>query len=87
MRDKSQKMEADQNTVIRLRRLLTSAFSLAEIRTLCFDLGIDYDDLGGEGKSGKIRELIMHLSRRKRLRDLVELASRERPQINWPNIP
>jgi hypothetical protein len=43
-----------------LREILSERLSLEEIRTLCFDLGIDYDNLPGEGKTAKAREL-MHL--------------------------
>ena len=33
--------------------MVTNRFNTAELRTLCFDLQIDYDDLGGEGKEAK----------------------------------
>ena len=36
-----------------LRQLLTKHFSLEELRTLSFDLGIDFDEIGGEGKVGE----------------------------------
>ena len=32
-------------------------YSLDELRTLCFELGADYDNLPGEGKKGKARPL------------------------------
>jgi len=41
-----------------LHRLLVRHFDLEELRTLAFDLGVDFDDLRGEGKSAKARELI-----------------------------
>jgi hypothetical protein len=38
--------------------------------------------LGGDGKSGKARELIAYLERRNRLGELVQLINRERPEAN-----
>lgn len=43
---------------------LRDRFSLDEVRTLCFDLGLDFDSLGGEGKLGKARELVRLMQRR-----------------------
>ena len=47
----------DRNLLVQLREFLTEYFNEEELRTVCFDLGIDYDNLGGEGKGGKAREL------------------------------
>jgi hypothetical protein len=69
----------------RLRRLLAAHFDAEELRTLCFDLGIDYDDLRGEGKAGKARELITYLERRGRLDELLTIATQLRPQVDWEN--
>lgn len=70
-----------------LRELLSSHFDREELRTLSFDLGIDYDDLRGEGKSNKARELIGLMARRQRLPELVEWARKYRPGVQWPSIP
>ena len=40
-----------------LRQTLSSRFNESELRTLCFDLKVDYDDLPGKAKSDKAREL------------------------------
>ena len=47
------------------------------------DLGIDYDDLPGEGKAAKARELIEYLDRRDRIRQLVIVGRELRPDISW----
>ena len=39
----------------KMRQLLIAHFSADELRTLCFDLRVDYDALPGEGKEGKAR--------------------------------
>jgi Effector-associated domain 7 len=54
-----------------------------ELRELCFELRVDYENLGGEGKKGKARELIADLDRHHRLHELVELGERLRPDISW----
>lgn len=70
-----------------LHRLLDQYFSLEEIRTLCFDLGVDYDSVRGEGKSARIRELILVLGRHGRLPELITLAQQQRRHVNWPPVP
>lgn len=67
----------------RLRRLLATRFSAAELRALCFDLGIDYENLRGEGKAEKAGALVDYLEDRERIPALIELGRRERPDIPW----
>jgi len=45
--------------------------SLSKLRTLCFDLGINCDDLPSEAPSGKARELILKLGRQRQLERLL----------------
>ena len=67
----------------KLHRLLTAHFDAEELRTLCFDLLIDYDDLRGEGKASKARELVTYLERRGRIDDLVAIVNQLRPHVDW----
>lgn len=46
-----------------LQRLLAQ-FSDGELRTLCFELGVEYEDLGGRGRADNARELIALMERR-----------------------
>jgi Archaeal ATPase. len=72
---------------VKLLQRITSYFSLDEMRTLCFNLEIDMDDLGGEGKTGKARELILYMSRRTSGLDmLVGEIRRERPNLPWDEL-
>jgi hypothetical protein len=64
-----------------LRRIITERMDMDEFRTLCADLGVNYDDLGGEGLSGKARELLLRLEKRKRLLELVKWLHQMRPDI------
>lgn len=50
--------------VVALRRKLLELFNADELRTLCFDVEIEYDDLRGEGRAGKIRDLIKAMQAR-----------------------
>lgn len=70
-----------------LHRLLNGYFSLEEIRTLCFNLHIDYESVPGEEKQSRIRELLLGLGRRSRLTDLIPLLQQERPLVDWPPVP
>jgi hypothetical protein len=66
-----------------LRRILVERFDLEELRTLCFDLSIDYDALRGEGKEARARELIAHLQRRRQLDQLTSYIRQHRPDIQF----
>jgi hypothetical protein len=65
----------------RLHRALSDYLDLEEFRTLCFDVGVKYDHLGGEGLAGKARELVRHLQRRDALSLVVEWLHQQRPDI------
>ncbi len=53
-----------------LRETINQRFSLSDIRTLCFDLGIGYEELGGGPKSDVITALITYCKQNNRLNDL-----------------
>jgi Leucine-rich repeat (LRR) protein len=72
-------MRARKYDLSRLLSQLEEAFSTEEIQTLCFELGIEYDDLAAAGRSGKVRELLRYLERRGRLDELIKLVERKRP--------
>ena len=73
-----------QNETSRLERLrekITRRFSDDEFRTLCFNLGIEYHDLAGEGRAGKIRELVAECERQVRLDELERKCADLRPDL------
>ena len=53
--------------VAELYQLLIQRFNLQELQDLCFDLGVDFEDLGGTGRKAKARELVQYMQRRGRL--------------------
>ena len=61
-----------------LRRSLTEHFNREELRTLCFDLGIEDEDLP-DTLNGMARELVETCERRGRLPELIETVRRLRP--------
>ena len=67
-----------------LRRLLVRAFGMEELKTFCFEIQVDYEELAGDTKSVLARNLVLYLARRDRLEELVTRASQLRPQIAWP---
>jgi hypothetical protein len=79
--------QVSRQYLTKLRQMLAAHFSVEELRTLCFDLGVDYDDLPGEGKTSKARELIGYLERHDRIPDLVELGKKKHPALSWENKP
>lgn len=80
------KMQSVKFNQKKLHRLLTSRFNENELRTLCLYLKVDYEDLAGEGKTDKARELVAFLNRHDRLNDLFSEGSNLRPDIGWQNI-
>ncbi|MDX1616641.1 MAG: hypothetical protein R3300_20200 [Candidatus Promineifilaceae bacterium] len=67
---------------VKLRNLLRDSFSEDDLRDLCFDLGLDYDNLPGDGKAAKAREIVIYFGRRQRLPDLAEHLGRTRPDLD-----
>lgn len=65
------------------RQKIAKHFNDSELRALCFDMGIDYEDLGGNGKADKIRELIAYCERRNNLAELLDICRQQRPDISW----
>jgi hypothetical protein len=70
----------------KLRQLLSQLFSKEELAALCFDLGVDYDSLPGDGTTAKVVEMIEYFSRAGRIKALVQLASSQRNQADWGEL-
>lgn len=69
-----------------LRQHIERHLSLEELRTLCFDLDIDFDSLGGDGKEGKVRELLAHCRRTNQVPQLLTYLARRRPVVDWRSL-
>ncbi len=69
-----------------LRQNLVAYFGDEELRTLSFDLGVEYDTLPGQGKEGKARDLVTRLHQTGRISELVEMCRARRPHVAWMDI-
>jgi hypothetical protein len=68
---------------VAIRRKISTHFDDNEIQTLCFDLGIEYENLPANTKEGKTRELIIHCEQNGLLLRLLKLCQKQRPHIDW----
>lgn len=66
--------------------LLIQGFSGEELKTLCFKLNINYDDLPAQGRSAKALELVRFMARDNRLQTLVAVGAELRPNLAWPDL-
>lgn len=70
--------------IARLRNLIFKHFNKSELKDLCFDLGVNYDELqNSESTKDAARELVAYLDRRNRLSDLVARCYQLRPKVKW----
>jgi formylglycine-generating enzyme required for sulfatase activity len=69
-----------------LRTLLAERMSLSDVQAICFDLAVDFEDLGGSAKSDRLIALLKRLDREGRLSDLVAWGREQRPDIPWDEI-
>ncbi len=66
----------------RLYDALTQYFSKGELADLAWDMNIDYEEIPGDTKSAKARELIAYSQRRGRLDELSQQVHKRRPFIS-----
>lgn len=75
-----------QSVMSTLRRLCSQYFDDSELRDLCFDLEIEYENLPGDNKLAKVRELLRYSTRHHKLPELIKLFVKSRPEIQWPDV-
>jgi hypothetical protein len=59
---------------------LDTYFNLAELQELCFDLGVEYENLAGTTKRSKAMELIGYMERVGRTAELINYCQTQRPR-------
>lgn len=69
-----------------LRQTMEQSFSLSELRTICFDIGFDYESINSENKGSFVRELLIVLHRQDRLGELLNECKLHRPLIDWASL-
>ena len=70
-----------------LHKQIDQFFSFSEVRTLCFNLGVDYENIPGDHRSAFIRNLIVSLAKQNRLQELIEEVRAERTFVDWQDVP
>ena len=70
----------------KLLKALIELFNENELRDLCFDLGLDYENLPPGGKKDKARELVSYFIRRNRINYLVSVFREQRPHVTIDDI-
>jgi hypothetical protein len=76
--------EAERESFTGLRRNLATYFNIGELRSLCQDLGADYENLSSETKVDLVRELVMYCERHGRIPKLIATCRELRPHVpNW----
>jgi hypothetical protein len=69
-----------------LRELILERLSEVDVRTLCMDLGADYDDLGGSGKRAKVLSLVQYVHQRRCFPKLLVVGKDLRDDIDWEEV-
>jgi len=72
-----------QKHLTKLWQILVEYFDEGELRTLCFQLTVDYGILPGEGKANKARELVSYLEHRGLILELENAIKQHRPNVSW----
>lgn len=75
--------EATTSYQIALYEFLDQHFNVSELKDLCIYLGLDYENLGGDGKKDKARELVQHSQRHGSIEALTIKIAELRPKISW----
>ncbi len=62
-------------------------FDLTEMELLCAELGVAFDDIPGDRISKKALGIVRHFARRNKIPDLLKQVRKERPEVEFPDIP
>lgn len=73
-----------RDLMVELRKILSDRFNLSDLRTLCFDMGVDFDNIGGETKDDKICAFLEDASRHRRIPLLITTGRELRKDVTWP---
>jgi hypothetical protein len=70
----------------KLRDKIIEGFNLSEVRDLCFNLNVQYENLEGTTLNDKARELVEYCKRQGSLPELVTHCKELRPRISWQEV-
>jgi hypothetical protein len=66
-----------------LRQNIVNSFNLDEIRSICLDIAINYEELTGETLSARTGSLVAYCQRRQLLTALISRCAELRPRVAW----
>ncbi|MEM8860136.1 MAG: hypothetical protein AAGD96_17530 [Chloroflexota bacterium] len=66
-----------------LREKMISFLSIEEVKSICFDLGIDHENLEHDKKSSLVRTLLEYAQRQGMVEDVREKCAKVNPKIDW----
>jgi len=67
----------------KMGKLLSEWFKESELRTICMDIGYDYENISGDTKLEKAQELALKTLRENKFDTLRAYCQKERPHVNW----
>lgn len=76
-------LQDDHANLLELAQKIETGFNESELRDLCFRLHLDYENVAGNTKRDKIRELLLHTQRHGTLNELIAIAADMRPKVQW----
>ena len=72
--------------IYRLAEKISNHFSPTELKILCANLGVDFEDIAGETLNGKCVELVLYFDRLSSLIDLLVECRKMRPRVDFENL-
>ena len=85
--DNSASAAVPDAALIMLFRALSSKFTLEELESVCWELGVQFEDLPAQTLSGKARQLVEKAEDLNVLATLQVIVKRERPDALPPESP
>lgn len=76
-----------QEKLVALKTKMGESFSNDDLKSLCFELHIQYEDLDATTLDSRILSLIGYAQRNGRLADLANYCRYSRNHITWPDFP
>ena len=73
----------DGDEKVKAKGFLLQYFSDDDLQELCFDMGLDYDNIAGKEKRVRVMSLITYCRSRSTFEQLMAEARKRRPQAPW----
>lgn len=76
----------DQAAARKAGKLIDQHFDEGELRELCLDFHLVYENVEGDTKQEKAHNLAMYFYRRKTLDVFINWLKGQRPRVEWPDV-